>query len=71
LSKEVLKKSKFFSKGKKSTIVTNTNSRKLYTQVTSLKVSDILKLKDNYSNFLAKKIKNIYKIINNMDKMKP
>jgi len=65
-----LEKSKFFGKDKKSTTVTNTNSRKLYAQATSSKVSDILKLKDNYSNLLAEKIENIHKIINNIDKTK-
>ena len=42
----------------------------MYTQATSSKVSDILKLKDNYSNLLAEKIENIHKIINNIDKTK-
>jgi len=71
LSKEVLEKSKFFGKDIKSITVTNTNSKKLYTQVTGSKVFDILKLKDNYLNLPAENIKNIYKIINNTDKTKP
>ena len=39
--------------------------------MTNSKVSDILKLKKNYPNLLAKKIENIHKIINNMDRTKP
>lgn len=34
-------------------------------------VKKILKLKDNFSNLLFKKIENIYRIINNIGKMKP
>ena len=71
LSKEVLEKSNFFDKGKNSMTKTNTNSRKSYAQATNPKVSNILKLKKNYLNLLAKKIKNIHKIINDIDKTKP
>ena len=71
LPKEVLEESKFFRKGKKSKMVINTNTRKLYAQATSSNVLNILKLKENYPSLLAKRIKDIYRIINNMDKTKP
>ena len=44
---------------------------KSYAQTTNLKVSNILKIKEVYSNLLANKIENIHKIINNSDKAKP
>jgi len=71
LPKNVLEKSKFFRKGKKSKIVINTNARKSYTQGTSSNVSNILKLKENYPSLLVKRIEDIYRIISNMDKNKP
>ena len=71
LPKKVLEKSKFFSKDNKSKKTVNTNVRKSYAQVTSSNISDILKLKKNVPNILAKKIKKIYKIINNKNKVKP
>jgi len=64
-SKEVLEKSKFFSKEKKKVIVNKTPQNKLYAQAAGLSVLEILQLKKNYSNLLAKKIENIQKIINN------
>jgi len=71
LPKKVLEKSKFFGKDKNSMTKANTDSRKSYAQITNPKVSDILKLKKNYPNLLAKKIENIHKIINNIDRIKP
>ena len=71
LPKKVLEKSKFFSKDNKSKKTINTNVRKLYAQATSSNISDILKLKKNIPNILAKKIKKIHKIINNKNKVKP
>lgn len=47
------------------------NTKQSYTQVANLKISDILKLKKDYPNLLAKKIENIHRIINDMDKTKP
>jgi len=70
LSKEVLEKSKFFSKEKKPISINKVPQKQLYTQVASLSISDILKLKENYSNLLAKKIENIQKIIDDSDKSK-
>jgi len=42
----------------------------LYTQVVGSSVAKVLKLKENYSNLLAKKIENIQKIINDSGKFK-
>ena len=69
-SKEVLEKSKFFSKGNKSRKTINTNIRKSFAQATSSNVSDILKLKEIFPSLLAKKIEGIHRIINNTDKVK-
>ena len=51
--------------------MTNFNVRKLYAQATSSNILDILKLKNNFPNLPAKKIKEIQRIINNKDKMRP
>ena len=69
--KEILKKSKFFGKGKELITTAKTNIRQLYAQVVNLKITDILKLKEDYSNLPAKKIENIHWIINNASKSKP
>ena len=45
-------------------------NRLLYAQVSALKVDKILKLKADYSNLLAEKIKNVYNIIYNSGKVK-
>ena len=39
-------------------------------QVVNPKIANILKFKKDYSNLPAKKIENIYKLINNLDKLK-
>lgn len=70
LPKEVLEKYKFFSKKKNTMAKAKTNTKQSYAQVANLKISNIFKLKEDYLNLLAKKIKNIYRIINNMDKTK-
>ena len=70
-SKKVLEKSKFFGKGKKPMATVKTNTRQSYTQVANPKVTNILKLKEDFPNLPAKKIKNIHKIINNTGKSKP
>jgi len=65
LSKEILKKLKLFNK--KGNTVKKTakpKTKQLYTQASTSNVGEILKLKENFSNLLAKKIKNIYKTIN-------
>ena len=68
LSKKVLEKSKFFGKRKNTITKTKINTRQSYAQVANLKITNILKLKENYLNLSVKKIKNIYRIINDIDK---
>ena len=51
-------------------VTVKTSTKQSYTQVTNLKITNILKLKENYPNLLAKKIENIYKIINDADRPK-
>ena len=70
-SKEVLKKSKFFSKEKEPMTMNKAPQKKSYAQVIGPSVSEILKLRENYPNLLTKKIENIQKIINNSGKSKP
>ena len=63
---------KFFKKGNKPTEKKNT--RKLYSQALLIllpKTSKILKIKKTFPKLQAKKIKNIYKIINGNSKFKP
>ena len=43
----------------------------MYMQALTKNVKDILKLKENFPYLLLKKIKDIYKMINNTDKPKP
>ena len=47
------------------------NTYQLYAQAASIKVTDILKLKENYPNLPAEKIENIHRIINDKGKSKP
>jgi len=42
----------------------------LYARALTPKVSDMIKIKENYPSLPTKKIKNIHKIINNLDKLK-
>ena len=70
--KKVLEKSKFFKKkGNKPAAIVKPNNKQSYAQVANPKVTNILKLKEDYWNLPAKKIENIHKIINNLDKIKP
>jgi len=70
--KEILEKSRFFNKkGKKSMSTNKVPQKLLYTQIVGPSIFDILKLKDNYPNLLAKKIESIQKIIDDSDKTKP
>ena len=64
----MLEKSKFFKKAVKTVKLNNKQS---YAQAVNPKVTDILKLKKNYPNLLAKKIENIHKFINDSGKLKP
>jgi len=65
-----LKKSKFFKKEKKLVVTVKLIIKQSYAQTVNSKITNSLKLKEDYPNLLAKKIKNIYKIINNSDKAK-
>ena len=69
-SKKVLEKSKFFGKRKNTITKTKINTRQSYAQVANLKVTNILKLKENYLNLSVKKIKSIHRIINDINKTK-
>jgi len=70
-SKEVLEKLKFVNKkGKQSKEITNHKNKLLYAQVSAPKVDKILKLKADYPNLSAEKIKNVYNIIHNSGKVK-
>jgi len=63
-----LEKLKFF---KKSVATVKPNNKYSYVQAVNPKINNILKLNEDYPNLLAKKIKNIHKIINDSDKPKP
>ena len=49
---------------------TKPKTKPSYAQVLASKVNEILKLKANYPNLSAKKIKNIHNVINNSGKVK-
>ena len=70
-SKEILEKSKFFEKIYKTVEKAKPNNKLSYAQVSSPKVSKILKIKENFPNLSMKKIKDINKIINIPSKPKP
>jgi len=46
------------------------NNKLSYTQALAFKVGKILKIKEKFPNLLAKKIEYIYKMINDLDKIK-
>ena len=58
-------------KRRKLIAIAKTNVRQLYAQAVNLKITDILKFKEDYPNLPAKKIENIHRIINNASKSKP
>jgi len=70
LPKEILEKSKFFKKGYKSMEKVKSSTKLSYTQVSTPKVCDILKIKENYPSLPIKRIENIHKIINDSSKLK-
>lgn len=70
-SKKVLQKSKFFEKDNIAKGSAKPKNKQSYTQALAPKVNDILKLKENFLNLLAKKIENIYRIINDFKQIKP
>lgn len=63
-SKEDMAKSKFHDK--KSSDKPTNKPTCTYAQASSVNVQDILKLKENFSNLSDKKIKDIYKTMNNL-----
>ena len=70
-SKETLKKSKFFEKKGKKVAETNSNKdSQFYAQATFLYIREILKIKENFPNLSLKKVKKVYKMINNPSKPK-
>jgi len=71
-SKEILEKLKFFNKkSKKAKKPEKSKTLQSYAQASAPNVGKILKLKEIFSNLLAKKIKNIHKTINNSGNIKP
>jgi len=70
LPKRILEKLKFFKKGHKLMEKVKPYNKLSYAQALTLKVSDVLKIKENYSSLPAKKIENIHKIINYQGKSK-
>ena len=70
LPKEVLEKFKFFGKEKNTMTKAKINTKQLYAQAANPKITNIFKLKENYPNLLAKKIENVHRIINGIDKSK-
>ena len=66
LFKKILEKSKIFNKkDKKAKESEKPKTLQSYTQALVPNISKILKLKENFPSPLAKKIKNIYRTINN------
>ena len=62
---------KFYKKkGNNSKENTNPKDRWSYTQAFTPKIDEILKLKENFPNLLAKKIERIHKTINDSGKIK-
>ena len=71
LFKEILEKSKFFSKkSKKAKKPKKPKILWLYVQVSVPNISKILELKKNFPSLLVKKIENIYRTINNSGKVR-
>jgi len=46
-------------------------SNQLYTQASKSNIKNIIKIKENFPNLSAKKIKEVYKILNKPKKEKP
>jgi len=72
LFKEILEKSKFFSKkSKKAKKPEKSKILWSYVQVSVPNISKILELKKKFPSLLVKKIENIYRTINNFGKVRP
>jgi len=70
LSKKVLEKSKFF-KAKSTSFSTPTQSSYLYVQASKINIKDIVRIKENFLSLSAKKVEEVYKILNDTKKNKP
>jgi len=70
-SKKVLERSKFY-KGKDKTGESQNNAQNgcFYAQASKSNIKDIIKIKDNFPNLLAKKIEEVYKVLNEPKKDK-
>ena len=69
LSKKVLEKSEFYKGNVNSSPIAIQNSQ-LYAQVSKSCIKDIMKIKENFPNLSTKKIKKVYKILNELKKDK-
>ena len=69
--KKVLEKLKFFKKDNTTKKSAKPKNKQSYAQVSVPKVDNIFEFKENFSNLLAKKIENIYRMINDSEKVKP
>jgi len=54
-----------------SSNLSSTNNSQLYIQVSKNNIKDIVKIKENFLNLSAKKIKKVYKVLNNQKKNNP
>jgi len=70
-SKEELNKLKYYSRKQSSQGRLDRKNIYTYMQASARNIKDILKLKENFSNLLAKKIENVHNTINKTDKPKP
>jgi len=69
LSKKVLENFQFFrKKSKKLAEISNTKNKQSYVQALSSNIKEILKIKENFPNLFSKKIKEIHKTINELEK---
>ena len=70
LSKKVLEKCKFYKKRVKQAKVSKVLKKCSYTQASKSTINNIIKIKENFLNFLAKKIEEVYKVFNKPKKDK-
>jgi len=65
-----LNKSKFY-KDKTNLSFTSTQSGQSYTQASKSNINNIIKIKENFLNISTKKVKEIYKVLNELKIDKP
>jgi len=67
LSKSILAKSKYYKRkpSSSSSNLSPTNNNQSYIQVSKNNIKYIVKIKENFPNLSAKKIKEVYNILNN------